>query len=265
MEELHVSQQLGIISTNLDAIEKELKEQMSEYKNYVVTQDSIVSDKKVLAELRKLKKTMEDARKSVKAEWEKPYKDFETRYKEVLELVDKPINEIDSQLKLFEEDRIAAKKEHIKELYTENIDGLERFLPFDTIFNPKWTNASTKDQDIVYDISEKKLKVTTDLDALNALGSEIYDEVIETYIRSGNNLASAIQRNNQWIADKTRTVEQIKETAKEEPKPKAEAMGTLNDMVTLTKTVTFIVSKDDEESVENLLTLSDISYRKIEG
>ena len=265
MEELQVSQKLGVISTNLDVLEKELKERMEDYKDYEVTQDSITSDKKVLADLRKLKDSMETARKNVKSEWEKPYKDFETRYKKVLELVEKPINEIDSQLKFYEEKRKASKKEHIKALYDENIDGLERFLPFDSIFNSKWLNASTKDQDILYEISEKKLKVKTDLEAIKALGSEIYEEVEDSYIKSGNNLAAAIQRNNQWMADKARTVEQIKENTKEEVKPKAESMGTLNDMVNLTKTVTFIVSKEDEEDVENLLNLRLISYRKVEG
>lgn len=265
MEELHVSQQLGIISTNLDTIAEELKEQMSEYKDYVVTQETIASDKKVLADLRKLKKSMEDARKSVKSEWEKPYKDFESRYKEVLALVEEPINMIDAQLKLFEEDRAAAKKEYVKKLYEENIGELERFLPFDTIFNPKWTNASTKDQDILFELSEKKLRVETDLEAINALDSEIYDEVIEAYIRSGNNLASAIQRNNQYIADKNRTVEQIKESVKEEEaEKKTDAMTSFNDMIELVKTVKFIVSKSDEEDVENLLKLSGIQFSKVE-
>lgn len=262
MEEFQVSQQLGVISSNLDDIETELKAKMEDYKDYEVTKDTITADKKVLADLRKLKTSMEDARKKVKSEWEKPYKDFEAKYKAVLALVEEPINEIDSQLKAFEEQRAAEKKLHVREIYDDNIEDLERFLPFDTIFNSKWLNASTKDQDIVYDISEKKLKVKTDLDAIKALGSEIEEDVIDAYVKAGNNLATAIQRNNQYIADKNRTVKQMEE--KKETKPVAEAMGTLNDMVNLVKTVHFIVSKDDAEDVENLLTLSGFSYRKVE-
>lgn len=263
MLELQVSQQQGEIKTNLDTIANELKEKMAEYKDYEVTKDTITNDKKVLADLRKLKDAMESARKGLKAEWEKPYKDFEDRYKKVLALVDEPIELINTQLKKFEDERKAEKMEHIKDIYNENIEDLERFLPFDNIFNQKWTNASTKDQDIIYDISEKKLKVKTDLDAIKALGSEITEDIIETYINTGNNLASAIQRNNQYIADKNRTVKQIEEE-KKEPKPAAEAMGALNDMVNLVKTVHFIVSKEDAEEVENLLNLSGVSYRKIE-
>lgn len=265
MLDLQVTQNPGLISTNFKEIETALKEHLETYKGIVVTQDSIKKSKKDLAELRKLKESIEDARKGVKAEWMAPYNEFETKCKELVGLVDVPISEINTQLKQFEEDRVAAKKAHVKEIYDECIEDLERFLPFDSIFNPKWTNASAKDQDVKFDISEKKLKVKTDIDAIKALHSEIYEEIIETYIRSGNNLASAIERNNQYLADKTRTVEQIKENAKtEEVKPKADAMGALNDAVNLTKTVTFIVSKADAEDVENLLVLSGISYRKVE-
>lgn len=264
MFDLQVKQKAGTISTNFEEIESALKEHLNDYKGIVVTHESIKEDKKDLSDLRKLRESIEDARKSVKKEWMKPYTEFESKCKVLVSMVDEPIEIIDSQLKKFEEARIAAKKEHIREIYDDNIEDLERFLPFDSVFNPKWTNASTKDQDIIYDLSEKKLKVKTDLDAINALGSEITEEVINTYIKTGNNLAMAIQRNNQFLEDKNRTVNQIKENAKEKESIKKESMGALNDMVNLTKTVTFIVSKSDAEEVENLLTLSGVSYRKVE-
>lgn len=270
MLDLQVTQKPGSISTNFKEIETALKEHLESYKGITVTQDSIKESKKDLSELRKLRDSLEDARKSVKKQWMEPYSEFEVKCKELVALVDQPINEIDSQLKLFEEDRVAAKLAHVRELYDANIDGLERFLPFDSIFNPKWTNVSTKDQDILYDLSEKKLKVKTDLEAIAALGSEIYEDVIEAYVRAGNSLAAAIQRNNQYIADKNKVAEQIKEEVKteetkEETKPQAESMGALNDMVEKTKTVHFIISMEDAEEVENLLNLSGISFRKLEG
>ena len=262
MLDLQVTQNPGTISTNFKEIESTLKEHLDSYKGIVVTQDTIKESKKDLSELRKLKETIEDARKSVKKEWMTPYTEFEGKCKELVALVDTPINELDSQLKAFESERAAAKKEHVKELYDENIDGLEKYLPFDTIFNPKWTNATTKDQDILFDLSGMKLKVKTDLEVIDALNSEIKDELIEVYIHTGNHLADAIQRNNQYLEDKKRVTEQT--TVKEEVKPKAESMGVLNDIVNLTKTVNFIISKDDAEDVENLLRLSGISYRKVE-
>lgn len=265
MFDFQVTQNPGSISTNLTEIETALKEHLQGFNGIVVTQDTIKESKKDLAELRKLKDSIEDARKKVKKEWMQPYTEFEGRCKELVSLVDEPINAIDTQLKQFEEDRIAAKKEHIRELYVENIGEFATFLPFDSVFNPKWTNATSKDQDVIYDLSEKKLKVKTDLEAISALNSEIFDDLLDVYVNSGNNLTAAIQRHNQYLADKNKVIEQVKETTPEEIKPKAEAMGTLNDIVNLTKTVTFIISKDDAEDVENLLKVSGISYRIMEG
>ena len=263
MEELKVSQQLGSISTNLDAIESGLKEYVKSYNNYVVTQDSISEDKKTLAELRKLKTSMEDARKSVKKEWEKPYKDFEERYKKVLELVDKPITLIAEQLKSFDEARAAEKKKHVQQLYEETIGEYAEYLPFDSIFDPKWLNATAKDKDIEYDISEKKTRIISDINVIKSLKSEIESELLETYKSKGNVLAAAIERNQQYIQDKSRVESAIKAESIEK-RPSAEAMGPLNDIVQAFKTVTFIVSAEDAQRVENMLSFEEIRYRRIE-
>lgn len=260
MEELKVSQQLGSITTNLDAIEKGLKEYMKSYNNYVVTQDSISEDKKTLAELRKFRTTMEDARKSVKKEWEKPYKDFEERYKKVLALVDKPIELIDKQLKMFDEERAAEKLKYIQELYTKEVGEYAEYLPFEDNFDPKWLNVSTKEKDILYDISEKKTKIMSDINVIKGLNSEIEDAVLKVYKDSGNDLAKAIQRNTQYLQDKVKVVASVKE----EPKPSAESMGPLNDIVQAFKTVKFIVSAEDAQRVENMLSFEDIKYRRVE-
>ena len=204
MEELKVSQQLGVINTNLDSIKAELEKYLEDYKDYTVTQDSITADKKVLADLRKLRTSLEDARKQTKKEWEKPYKDFEVKYKDVLALVDEPIELINQQLKVFDEARAAEKLEHCKEIYAESISEYSEFLPFDSVFNEKWLNATAKDKDIKFDLSEAITKVKSDLDVLQALGSEIEDELISAYLKV------AIQKNNDYNAAKKLAEEKVK-------------------------------------------------------
>lgn len=215
MEELKVSQQLGVINTNLDSIKTELEKYLEDYKDYTVTQDSISADKKVLADLRKLRTSLEDARKQTKKEWEKPYKEFELKYKDVLALVDEPIVLINRQLELFDEAREAEKLEHCKEIYLESIGEYYEYLPFENVFNKKWLNATTKDRDIQYDLSEALTKVRSDLDVIQSLGSEITDELIIAYKKAGNDLKAAIQKNNDYNAAKKLAEEKVKEeTAK---------------------------------------------------
>ena len=88
MVDLQVTQNPGTISTNLTEIEAALKEHLENYKGIVVTQDTIKESKKDLSELRKLKDSIEDARKKVKKEWMQPYTEFEGRCKELVSLVD---------------------------------------------------------------------------------------------------------------------------------------------------------------------------------
>lgn len=268
--ELVVTQQAGEITTNLDTIEAEIKEKMAEYKDYVVSEDSIKSDKKVLAELRKTKTELDNARKEVKNAWMMPYEAFEKRCKEVIALVDEPIDLINSQLKLFEEERIEKKKLYIESLYKDNIQGLERFLPFEKVINAnsKWLNASTKDQDVLFDLNGMVLKVKNDLNAIKALHSEIEDEIINIYEKSSNDLSSAIQRNSQYLADKEKVKEQIQ--AKVTINSNSNLGLTMNltppeqlmNEITSKQEVHFIVNKEDADSVREMLEFANINFRE---
>ena len=284
MEELKVTQQQGIISANFDEIENEIKKQMEDYEDYVVSETTLKADKKVLADLRKLKASLDDSRKEVKKAWLVPYEQFEERCKSVIALVDAPINLINDQIKMFEEEKKLAKVEHIKELYVENIQDLERFLPFEKVMeaNPKWLNASTKDGDITYDLSGMILKIKNDLTAIHALNSEIEQECIDTYANFGNDLSMAIQRNSQYIADKQK-IEQAQKEAETKVEPKETEVestenvveevktatenvspleGTnLDVMVQKTKTAKIIVSVDDLPQIREMLDFAEIKYQ----
>ena len=74
-----VAQTNGIIKVNFEELEKGLKEKLSEYEGAVFTEESKTTAKGELANLRKLRKEIEDSRKQVKAEWMKPYDAFKLR------------------------------------------------------------------------------------------------------------------------------------------------------------------------------------------
>ncbi len=287
MDGLQINQQAGVISTNLDEIESFILEKVKDYEGYEVSEESLKDDKKVLASLRQLQKELNDARIATKKQWLAPFEAFETRCKKVQALVDEPINLINGQIKQFDEAKKVQKQEHIKELYQQNIGGLERFLPYETVMasNPKWLNASTKDQDILFDLNAMTLKIKNDLSAIEALNSEIKDELIDCYQRSGNDLSKAIARNSQFISDKARVEEEAKHKAEEEAKRKAEEerlkaeeqitepekpveyvkpFEQMKDLVQMTKTVCIRISKDDLAQVKELLDFSDINYT-VEG
>ena len=68
MEELQikVSKTLGTIETNFSEIEKNLKKTLEGYKGIVVTEDTLKESKKDVAELRKLRASIDDEKKAIK-------------------------------------------------------------------------------------------------------------------------------------------------------------------------------------------------------
>ncbi len=219
MNEFELSIREGAITTNLDSLKAELSEVAERYTGIVVSEETIPQAKTDLADLRKIVKEIEDRRKSVKKVWEKPYKNFEAEVKAALEIINEPIELIDKQVKDFANQQKEDKKNHIKDLYEEQIQGYEEYLPLEKIFNEKWLNVSTKDSEIIFEINGHVTKIKADMDAIETLGSEFKDEVIKAYKASGNQLSAAIQRNTQLISAK----QLAEKKAEEEAQAKIEA------------------------------------------
>lgn len=265
MDELNflVEQKAGIITTNFDELKKEIQTVMSAYEGIEVTDDNIAESKKDLAFLRKFKKSLDDKRKEVKKAYMNPYEEFETSFKELNAVIDKPINEIDSQLKEFDKKRIEEKKNQIKALYDENIEDYGEFIDFESTLEESWQTVSYKAKDYLYHLSEMKIRVRSDLDVIKSLDSEIEDVLIDIFKQSGNNLSPAITRNTQYLKDKERVSAQIKEDAKT-------GITTLSQnnafdyetMASKINMVHFVVSTEDADKVEALLTFNEIVFRK---
>ena len=208
----------GSITTNLDSLKAELQEIADKYEGLIITEEQTAVAKKDLASLRKVRKSVDDRRKEVKSEWNKPYEAFEKQVKEALAIIDKPISEIDKKLKDFEAEEKKRKQEHCKQLFTENVGDLADYITYESVYRDTWLNKSTTDNEIISDISGARVKVKADLDAITALNSEFHDEVLDAYKRTGQ-LADAIQRNTQLISAK----QLAEKKAEEEAQAKIEA------------------------------------------
>ena len=114
--QVKVNQKLGVIDFNYEEMKQELSEKMEQYNDIVVTADTKTVAKKDVAELRKLKKELNDRRIKVKKEYDKPYDEFKSKVDELTGLIDEPIELIDKQVKEFEEkEKEEKKKEKLKQ------------------------------------------------------------------------------------------------------------------------------------------------------
>lgn len=195
--EVRVEKNLGTISSNLDAVEESIKAYVAEYENYVVSEDSVADSKKLLADIHKQKKALDDERKQIKKDWNAPYAEFEKRANEVIALYDKPINLINGQLSQFEEDRKAKKKEEIISIYNELKGELEEYAPLERIYNSKWENAGTSTKSIREDIQLEFDKVAMEISTIKSMESKYEDKGLEEYKRT-HSMQAAIQCMNDY-------------------------------------------------------------------
>ena len=66
---LAIKQNPGTIEMNFDALEEQLDKKLDEYRGAVFTEDTKTIAKAEIASLRRLKKDIEDGRKTVKKKW----------------------------------------------------------------------------------------------------------------------------------------------------------------------------------------------------
>lgn len=215
--QITVEQTPGRISANFDEIREALEIQMTAYTSLEVTEKNIPESRKDLATLRKIRKAVDNQRKAVKRDFQKPFDEFEANVKSLLAVIDEPIALIDGKLKEFERKRIEEKQAHLHELYEQNIGAYAAYLPYHTVASDRWNNASIKDSEIASDISEQVMRVRADIDAIKALRSEIEPELLEAYRRSGNQLTAAVRKNSDYLE-----VKEFKEFAEKKAAERAE-------------------------------------------
>lgn len=208
MNELQISVQMntGSIITNTAELKKILSAKMSEYKNAVFTEESKQIAKSELAELRRLKKDVDDRRKLVKSKFLEPCDAFEKEVKELQAIIDEPINEIDSQLKEIEAERIRKKREAIRELYVEVVTEAEEYLPFDEIYDNKWNNAGTSMKKIREAMEQLVIKTASDILIIQSSMSDVKDEALDMYKKS-RDLTQALTHINAYEANKKKALE----------------------------------------------------------
>lgn len=172
------------ITFNHEEIKQELSQRLEKYQGLVYSEDSIKEAKADRATLNKFKEAIENKRKEIKKQCLAPYEDFEKKVKEITAMVDKPISEIDNQVKSFEEKQKEEKKQIIEGTFAESVGDLKDILALDKIWNEKWLNSSYKLNLIVQEISNYIQKVKDDLQTIETLKSKFELQMKDKYLEN---------------------------------------------------------------------------------
>ena len=177
-------------------------------------------------------------------------------------MVDKPIKEIDTQIKDYEYMKKQEKREAIQQYYDEVVDDLLQLLPLDKIFKDKWLNTSTSMASIKKEINEAIEKVRNDLLVIGSYESEFVPMMRAHYLEHLD-LSAAIQE--------AKRLEEIKKAdaqqhPKEETPPVVETVveNVIPDPGQI-YTLAFEVSgtKTDLLALSNYLKVNKFNYRRL--
>lgn len=212
---LSVKQNPGVIELNFDELEKALDAKLVEFKGAVFTEESKPIAKAEVANLRKLKKEFEDARKGVKREWMRPYDDFEKRMKLLTAKIDEPINLINSQIEEFEQKRKKERQEEISKIYQELIGDMAEYCELRRIYDPRWENATTTLKSIRESISSSVMTARTAVSTISGMQSEAVEKALKIY-KESLDMAKAISYINSYEQQKAEIMQREAERRREE-------------------------------------------------
>ena len=185
---------LKAIDWNFEELKEEITKKSSDYLNLVYSDDQIKDAKQDRANLRKLVTALEDKRKEIKKEVMLPYEDFAVKEKELVEIINGAIENIDTQVKGYEEGLRQEKLAKVKEIYKECIGDLDRTIPFDKIFKESWLNVSTTLKSIKEEIITIREKIDGDLKIINAENSPYVYEMKEEYLKDFDLMAAMAKK-----------------------------------------------------------------------
>lgn len=194
--DLVVTYSPSVISANFDAMEASIRAKVADYEGakYDLTKDeSIKEAKNDCHYLNGLKNEIEERRKAVKREYNKPLAAFEKRCKEITSIIDGASDGIKAQLDGAEERRKAGARAALEAHYREFAELLAPVVPYERLHDDKWLNKSFGEVKAKKALEDKVSAVARDWDTLKAQrDSMAHYEVAERELFRTLDLGSAL-------------------------------------------------------------------------
>ena len=192
------------VQWNYAEVKQYVEDGLARYKGVVYDDTQIALAKTDRANLNKLASAIDAKRKEMKALYLEPYAEFEAQAKELTAMVKMQVDEIDAQVKAFDNFRKEEKLAQIKaEIYTPMIGNLAELIPYDKLHNPKWLNVTTSMASIGEEMARTVEKITSGLDAINQLGlaPDVAEQVRRVFMRAFD-LAAAITEKDRILTER---------------------------------------------------------------
>jgi hypothetical protein len=155
-----------VIVFNSEELQKHLAEKLTEYKGLVVTEDTLQPCKTAQKELAGLRREIDDYRKEKKKEAEMPIKEFESKCKELISLVESveaPIKDGISHFDALRKEEKRKAAELICKEEAEKAELNEKYASKLTVLD-KYTNLTTTDKSVHEDAATRAFALKVEQD-----------------------------------------------------------------------------------------------------
>lgn len=188
----------------------------------LLTEEDFENARERCAKLNKMIKFIEDKRKEVKKEYNRPYEIFEKATKEVVEVLSSAREHQWSQVTKAEEEAKEQKKKRLREYWEEKTrNHVVSNRTFEQIFDNKWLNKGTKIETACAEMDKIFESTLADIYAIRSLKSEFEVSLLE-YYKDGHSVSEVISYNNKLVEMKKQAEIQKSWTSKGNTQPNEE-------------------------------------------
>ena len=191
MEELQLlsRQKPGeVIIDNFQELREALSGVLNRYEHLVYTDDMLADAKADKKELTRLRRELDDRRKEVKRAYLAPYNAFEGQVKELLAMIDAPLEEIKGFIASMEEREKAARRQEIEAYFRRKSGTLgdlaEQVLTSPAFLEDKWLNKSTSAKTWQTAVDEKIAAAARDLGSIQATAGQHSEALTARYLET---------------------------------------------------------------------------------
>lgn len=209
-----------VLTANFEEVEAQLRELLTPYEKMVLREEDIPEGKSLLTRIRKVEKTINDYRISVKKDFTVPLTEFEAKCKALTAVCAESETNLSEQLNKYAEQRKAEKLAGLRSYFEDNIGSLAPYLSFEQVQNPKWGNVTYTVEQAQQEIAQAMDMCADGVDAIRGLGSEFEATLLTAYAK--NHDLAAVMKMNVELAE-TKKREAARREAEEARRREAEA------------------------------------------
>jgi len=209
-----------VLTANFAEVEAQLRELMTPYEKMVLREEDVAEGKNVLARIRKVEKTIDDYRKSIKRDFTAPLTAFEEKCKALTAVCYESETNLSEQINRYAEQKRQEKLSALRVYFDVNVGDMENFLTFEQVENPKWGNVTYAQEQAEFDIRHAIAECADGVSAIRSLKSE-FEATLLTAFSKNHDLAAVMKMNGELAETKRR--EDARREAEEARRREAEA------------------------------------------